>query len=414
MLRSHDIAENLPAESVRTRWWIATSAAVGCVALCKTLQPPVRWAATQAQVDYRFGLVKRGLFGAVFTRPLHLQHFERFALFSFALLGILLALIVWFVVRSGLMQRVRTFEVGALFFSSYAITYLAELNGYFDIPLAIIAVALLLIRNPVRRLLWSLPWVAVALMTHELFLIIFLPVVLLSFLLQSVAAEGETLTKGLKKAGVLGLFAVAVTLAMALRPSLTAVQAEMLQGQIQQSVDFDLDDRFFPVMTRSFGDNLREMKVYETSAGWWKYHVISLFIIFPTVLLLLLLTRQVLRSAGVDTRGWIGYCTVAAALSPLLMNLLGCDAGRWASLTILTSFLVLLSACYYTQGAGVALSPGFRQAVLLVTMLNMASGGMLFGGDDVRSFPFLPAGHVSLKPLLPSHWKPANADLNLR
>src|ERR1700722_12397976 len=117
------------------RFWWAVAPAFAMVSIYKAIRLPNYKSATQAQVDYRFGLVKRGLFGAVFSRPLHLEHYERFVLFSWGMLAVMVALLLALTWRSGLWQRVRFGGVAALFFSSYALTYMAHMVGYFEVVL---------------------------------------------------------------------------------------------------------------------------------------------------------------------------------------------------------------------------------------------------------------------------------------
>ena len=385
--------------------WIVIAFVAGAVALGKTLRPPSRWGATQAQVDYRLGLVKRGFFGEFVTRPLHLEHYERFALVSFALLALLLGLLVLYTVRSGLTRRVLAMEVLALFSSSYAVTYLAHTVGYLDIPLAAMTVLLLLVRDPNMRFLLSIPAVVAGVMTHEAYLVLFLPVLALSFLLQAAGDHRRRLRAGLIRAAVLAMIAGALAVVMARRPSLTVAQTQAFKAQLTQRLDFTPEPTFFLVMAWSATDNLNVMHTLFHKPGWWKTQVVSVFTIAPTVTLLLFIALRVWRAGGPRIRG-SSVVLVAAALSPLLMHLLGFDSGRWNSLVILNSFLVLLSICYYTEGRAITLSSRVRHIVILVAMLNMASGMLLIESVMIRPFPFLPEGHVSLKALLPRNWKP--------
>ena len=102
--------------------------------------------------------------------------------------------------------------------------------------------------------------------------------------------------------------------------------------------------------------------------------------------------REELRARGhvfsTETDTEVG-AALGAGLSPLGMHLLGFDVARFNAMVILTSFLVLLTACFYTAGPPVALPPRWRHAVLLVMLLNMASGDLLMDGRVVRPFPFI-------------------------
>ena len=88
------------------------------ISVAKAIRLPTYKAATQAQVDYSFGLIKRGMFGACFARPLHLEIYSRFAIFSWALLGLAVVLLLVFTWCSGAPWRLLSPEIVALFFSS--------------------------------------------------------------------------------------------------------------------------------------------------------------------------------------------------------------------------------------------------------------------------------------------------------
>jgi hypothetical protein len=76
---------------------------------------------------------------------------------------------------------------------------------------------------------------------------------------------------------------------------------------------------------------------------------------------------------------------VAASVSPLLMNAMGWDLYRWGALTVLLSFLTLMTV---ERAEGVYdVAPeteGFRRSATALVMLNLASGAGYF----LDMFPF--------------------------
>lgn len=383
--------------------WYVVSVVVGLVALFKTLRPPLRWAATLAQVDYRFGLVKRGFFGSTFTPLFHLQRFKAFTGFSFAVLIVLLVLLAGYTVRSGLVRRRFGGIALVLFCSSYGISYLGQITGYFDEILAVLTLSLLLIRNPSWRFWLGLPATVVGIAIHEDFLLLFLPVLLFSFLWQTEATQ--TRRSGRLRALTLGLVSLAATAFLALRPGLTVQKAQLMGEQITRTVDYAPATIAFSVLTRSLVDNLQLMRKVMLEPFWIHDQMLSLFVVLPTVFLLLWLTAGLIRSTTGQAR--LVLMAIAAALSPLLLHALGWDAGRWNALTILTSFLVLTTTSFYAPAREPAPFPSQTvwSSLLLVCLLNMSSGGLLLGEAPVRNFPFI-FMHRSLRVLLPSHWSP--------
>lgn len=397
------ITPHCDSPSIEPMYWYVVSVVVGFVALLKTLRPPLRWAATLAQIDYRFGVVKRGLFGAIFTPLFHLQHFKAFAAFSFAVLILLLVLLAGYTVRSGLVRRRFGGLALVLFCSSYGISYLGQITGYFDEILAVLTLSLLLIRDPRWRFWLGLPACVVGIAIHEEFLLLFLPVLLFSFLWQTEITQ--TRRSGTLRALTLGVVSLATTAFLALQPGLTVQKAQLMREQITRTVDYAPATIAFSVLTRSLVDNLQLMRKVIFEPFWIHDQILSLFVVVPTVLLLLWLISGLIRST--TRQAGLVFMAIAAALSPLLLHVLGWDAGRWNALTILTSFLVLTTTSFYapTQEPTPFPSQTVWSSLLLVCLLNMSSGGLLLGEAPVRNFPFI-FMHRSLRALLPSHWSP--------
>ena len=388
----------------RRFWWYVTPL-LAAISVAKAIRLPNYKSATQAQVDYHLGLIKRGMFGAALARPLHLEIYSRFTVFSWALLLITVATLLLFTWRSGARQRLLTPELLALFFSSYALVYMAHMVGYFEVLLLLITLALLLVRSFWLRFACAIPAVVFALAVHEMYLFVYLPVLLFSFLVQSVAEQAQGVAGKVRgtprpprryapAAAVLLLlaFALATTTRLALNPPMTPAQLDGMRGHIAHLVDFPTDEAMYDVLVRSTRDNLLIMHDVAAQAPWWRQQIVCLVTMAPTVLLLLWMTRRLLRSAPHPARQvprWLSACAMLASLSPLAMHLLGFDVARFNAMVILTSFLVLLTVCRWTTGPPVALSPRLRHAVLLVLLLNMTSGDLLMDGRTVRAFPFL-------------------------
>ena len=278
---------------------------------------------------------------------------------------------------------------------------MAHMVGYFEVVLLALTIGLLLVKPFWIRLLCSVPIAIFAIMIHELFLFVFLPTLLFSFLAQAVGRRepirsidgGRAHSINGKAAAwvacaLLLAVSLAVTVRLALRPPLTAMQLDAMRSATSKLADFPTDDAMYLVLVRSTADNLIIMQDAVTHAAWWRQQLVSSITMGPTIALLLLATGWVLRSAG-KSHHWLQWAAVVAGLSPLAMHLLGFDVARFNALVIVTSFLILLTACRYTTGPTVALTHRMRHTVLLVMLLNMASGDLLMDGRVVRPFPFI-------------------------
>lgn len=395
-------------------WW-ALCPVLAAISVFKAIRLPNYKSATQAQVDYSLGLIKRGMFGAALARPLHLEIYSRFAVFSWLLFLATVAILLVFTWCSGARQRVRSPEILALFFSSYALVYMAHMVGYFEVLLLLLTLLCLLIRPFWIRLACALPIAVFALAVHEMFLFVFLPVLLFSFLAQGFAGD----TTNPRKTFVVGAVALLLgaslvaTVRLALNPPMTPAQLALLRTHIAHLADFPTDEAMYDVLVRSTRDNLYIMRDVAARAPWWRQQLVSLITMGPTVMLLLATTRRLLRSTRRPASRWLSFSAVMAALSPLAMHLLGFDVARFNAMVLLTSFLTLLAVCRFTQGAPASLSRRQHQAVLLVMLLNMASGDLLMDGRTVRPFPFvreLP-GTLALRH---GHWQPPDPNYKPR
>ncbi len=372
-----------------SKFWNSLAFVVTLLALFKGFRLPNTWAATQAQVGYSRGFVKRGLFGTLIAQPLHLGSYVVFSCFSAALLLVLFVVFVVLVRSAGLRERCGSAFPAAVFGASYSTTYLAHLDGYLDVPLAALTIALLCIRNAKQRALVALPVTVLAVLTHELFLVVFFPVVLLSFALQALSLpERAARRRALPSIVALAVVALGTTTFTAMHSSADRQTARALEADIQRRVDFPVRPDFFEVFTRSAGDNLRIMLGYTHNHGWREAQLGCALILLPTGALLLGITWCLLEQSSISHARLAFLFCLAASLAPLAMNLLGWDVGRWYALAGLNCFLTLLCVCQFVPGNSLPEYSAFVRAAILVIAISMASGGFLMDHLEIRPFPF--------------------------
>ncbi len=371
------------------RFWRVSTLLLGTMAVLKGLHWPSTWAATQAQLSYQHGFVKRGLLGTLYA-PLHGNHYRALtAIFLLELVALLL-LLVLLTRRAGLEERFGSIAPGALFASSYAITYTTHLIGYNDLVNASLAMLLLLIRDGRRRFLAALLVVPVALLVHENFLLIFLPVVLLTFVVEiATTASPARRRMATMEAATLAIVAVAINLVIAARPAMTHTQAMGLQHEVAAGVDFSVRTDFFGLLSASLHDNLRTMATTLHERWWWALLAISVAVLLPMLLMLLHLIARLLPLAG-PRAVWLKAATLAAIAAPLLLHLLAWDVVRWNVWTAFAAYLALLVLTMHLPKGTVTLTPAERNAIILLLAINLASGHGLFDGVTVRLYPFFP------------------------
>jgi hypothetical protein len=373
------------------RFWSLAAVLLGAIAFMKGRRPPGLFPLDQSQLSYRYGFIKRGLIGSVYDR-LGLHHYVALTrIFTFELLALLL-LLAWFVYASGLHRRFASAAIAALFASSYAVTFLAHLIGYSDVPLAFGTIALLLIRSPRTRFLLGLLVVPASLLSHEAYLLWLLPLLLLSFVLDAIqsrasvrAATAYILT--------LGAIALAIALVTSLRPNMTQPQIEAVHRDMTARNDFFILDDSMDVLHRSLADNLRDVAQRHKTLSWRLEMVPSILDLLPVCLLLLHFLRRATRallagrSPAVHRR--VGFAMAIVLISPLSLHLLGWDAARFNVLFTLVLFLTLLLVCQRLDGLALPLSVSERNAIILVVAFNMATGYGLMNGFQTDPFPFV-------------------------
>ncbi len=384
----------------RSFWQFATGLFCG-FAVLKGIFAPNSWVYTQALLDYSHGLIKRGLRGEVFLL-LHITTLPALTVAFFVELAALLLLLGELTRRTGVQQRFGSLAPVAVFASSYALTYLTTLVGYTDIPLAACTVLLLLVREARRRFLYALVLVPLALLVHENYLLMSLPPLLFSFVVDAFAARtAKRRHQELLMALLLGAAAVAVTLLIARRPSLPPAEALRFEAELHARAHFDLHPEIFHVLSRPLGDSMRQAWEGLHEAQWLVPGLTSLANLLPPVIFLLYLCRRLIRqdlqAQNDRAASLLWAATLTAVLMPLLMYALGFDFGRWNTASALCAYLCFLVLARSAPDAQMQLSAAERNVVVLLLAFNMATGFGLFGDSMTHPFPFLPALSDSLR-----------------
>ncbi len=370
-------------------FWKLLTFVLGAFALLKGLRPPGTWALTQAELDYRFGFIKRGLSGTV-LHAFNIWHARGITVVFSLEFAALVFLLVLFTVRCGLTKQNGGLYITAVFASSYCVTYLIHTIGYSEIPESALVLAVLLVRDTRARFLAALPVTVIGILIHAQFLLIFTPLLLFSFYLDGVFKIADRRRMWAYGSGV-AIVAMAVTTAVALRRSLRPDQTLQMQTYILSKVDFPLRTDSFMVLVLSLGSNLRLMlHVYGHSYWWWTEQLVSLGVFGPVLFILLRRCLRTLRSMDQTTTLTVSALCLAA-FGPLTMHLLGFDQMRWNSMCVMNAYVCLLLINMRKVGVSLHADSAERTSVILVIALNMASGYGLMDGKTIKPYPYFPA-----------------------
>ena len=250
---------------------------LGVLAFCKGIRLPNAWPYTHVQLDYSTGFIRRGLFGATLGHWLHLNLYGHFAVVSTALLLLLLAALVLLARSSKLAERMPPGELLAVYASSYGVSYLASLNGYLDIPLALLCVAPLFVQRTGWRLAAAACTTVVGILIHEQFFFAFLPLLIVSVLFGAVtaktAAERRLAWIGGALLAVLGL---GLMMNFVRQGAISATQANELTRSIERTSDRPLDPEVFKVLLSYPRENFETMKMVRRRSTYLPAQVESL------------------------------------------------------------------------------------------------------------------------------------------
>jgi hypothetical protein len=370
------------------RFYRLLLAAGGVTAILKGMRLPYIWAATQAQIDYRSGYLRRGFFGEVCRRlNIPIWHYGVFCLVAFGLL----AGLFWSLTRS--MQRSGLDAAGlgaftALLASSFCITLLTNLVGYYDILMALLVLAVMQFRNLRLQLIAALIAGIIGVLVHELYVIAYLPVSLAGIVCGFAEREQRE-----RKLWVGLAAAVIVPWAMVLLPvghaKMAPIEIGKLAVSIRSRVNFPSHDGvLFAIFGTSTGENLHRMLGVMHVGTYWVEECFGLLAFLPTTLFFLALAWRIASERKRALRWYFVLCTFA----PLLLNLVAYDRYRWLAMMELNAALCAIAVCWsknrlHDATALPEFGMAWRRAAILLIAINMATDIGLFQGP-ARTFPF--------------------------
>lgn len=329
------------------------------LALVNHLLPPKAFAATQLLFDYDFGLVRRGLVGAL-SGPFLGAEASRGEILALAasvtLAGTLaLAAFLW--------RRLRGDVAGwlllVLALNSFALASFIGNTGYLDgVLLALTVLALTL---PVSRagLAGRLALVVAGVLVHENMLPYFAVLIGFDLWLRRGDARGLALLPVLA-----GLGTVA---ALALWAEPDPERAALIAEHLRTRTAFISDENALDVAGRSIGANFALMAEMRATVKYWAW---VLFDGLPLLAMALWLIWLGLRLLGPGA-GLSRLALAGAVLAPLSLNVIAFDVVRFGVASVLAGFLALALLLAHVPGARARLAEALSWPhFLLVLVLN--------------------------------------------
>jgi hypothetical protein len=371
---------------------------------------PNSWSYTHYLFNYDFGFVKRGFIGSIvelFDSP-YLKSYEFFFLFSAAIfIANMILLIV--LIRDFLKSKDPLLVWSSLVFaSSLCVVFLSHSIGYFDHIGLLVVLVSLKIKGFYKKMFFLFLSLPIVLLIHEAFLVIFFPVIFMS-LVFNINHQTDHQTDHhtdhhtdhqtdhqtedrcrIRKMILLGVLSVLSVLLVFVLGNHTLKRAEItkMYRNVQDQSEHPLRRDAFNVLERDSRINIIIMKKTWSQRNRFIKLGKSLLVTAPVFAFFIFYAVYILKRSR--TGFFLIILTVAASLSPLLLNFIGSDMNRWNTLAILTAFLMLhqvYSREPRHQPAGV---PKFVYIILfLLVVFNMVATIPLFDGYYVKQFPFL-------------------------
>lgn len=369
--------------------WTALTISAAIIAILKGFHLPNLWSATQLQVDYAFGFVKRGAAGSVLRLlDLPIERYWVFASISFIALAAALFIFVIFLRQRPAQKEVALYST--IFLSSFATTYFVHLVGYLDVIL--LTLTLIVLAIPQNGLWIAATYIVCIACTliHESFLLSFFPLVWFRVVMGAMLDKGRGKNFAVLHGIALPLFVAIVTVLVAFHHPLTAEQVSMLQAMIGASVNFPIRPEFFVVMTNSASDNMRLMLRHFQMPSWWINEAGAFASLLWVALFFTWQSLRLVKESTSPKKTTLKIAVVYASLSPTLLQAFGWDIFRWYAIAACTAFVVyrlLAERLAISLPAGLSFAQ-MRILALVLVGLNLATGAGLFDGIRINTFPF--------------------------
>lgn len=369
------------------RLWTAV-AGLGLLALglLRGFRLPTDYAYTVSLIDYRAGFLKRGLLGQL-LHSAGWTGYEAFAIAATALLGVAMCALGLAIYRTAREPDARLWSAVLVFTSSFAIVYLASLNGYLDHVGVALAVAVLAIADWRRQLVAAVAALSLGIVFHEATFVVFAPTVLGVLL---VKVRREPRSRGLAWVVGAGLLLLAILLGMS-SARLPRAEALDLMAQLEASAGRPIHRMgLLSVLAGDSHDMAKFLRRFWSGWRSWVHLVQSLLVVLPSLVFLLWVVAGRLRALARER--WVRIVALLAPLSPLAMHFVGIDTDRWNLLAVVTAFLAVFGLSRVPLGedesVGARWSERLVIALVLVCLYNGVTAVPLFGDGDCTAFPY--------------------------
>ncbi|MCV6638150.1 hypothetical protein [Candidatus Albibeggiatoa sp. nov. NOAA] len=374
-------------QKTNSETWYFIAYLVLCFSIFRGIRLPSAWTYTHFLFNYDFGFSKRGLIGEVYSWS-NTFAFSRelFYLFS-ALIFIANILLIYSLVKELIDSKNPIFiGISLVFISSLAIVFLSHIIGYFDHVGLLVTLVSLKVVGFYKKIIFLSIFFSLALLVHEVNLILFFPVIFMSLLLSSNKLDFWKFTTLI----CFSVFTISIGLVMS-HSLISEDNAQNMYIDLSSKISHTaLREDAFDVLHKNIEDN-----ILSTKENVWadekiiEKQVLSLLVTMPIFLFFIYYTVTSLVKLNIQR--YIILLAILASLSPLLLHLVAWDIHRWNTFTITTSFLiffVVFQSRLKSKDFVVTKTHSIQPIVIFWVFFNGTAYIPLFDGYDVSNFPF--------------------------
>ena len=347
---------------------------------------PGIWAYTHYLFNYDQGFIRRGLIGAIVRLidiPI-LYSYRFFAIYSLTILLINLLLLSRLMARS--IKHGGCFFIwpAMVFSSSMGVVFLAHIVGYSDQIGLLFTLAVLNIGNAKAKFITALIGTPLCLLIHEAFFIIYFPILAFTLLTTNFIPVNTKYAALL----IYGILTASITLFLI--NSTTSPQISKQEYTSAQSrATAPLRRGAFAVFSNDSAKDRVIMDIIWHKKGHVAQFIESLSVTIPSALLIMAATViYLLRNEATPIAIVLA---LAASLSPLTLHIVAWDMHRFNALSILTAYLVFLSASSYRKKHKKTVFKReylLHASMVICSIANLFLSIPLFDSYQVKQFPY--------------------------
>lgn len=388
------------------RGYAVVVAVVVVVSLMKGLRLPNLYSATHFAFNYDYGFVRRGLIGQIARSILGeaAHKYWSFVAVSFLVLLAGLALLGW-AFRRALRRNPSDLGLKAVllvFAASPALVFNVHLIGYLDHFGLVLVLALLLwlTARPRSRYAVYPPVIALGVFlvfVHEASVVMFGPVLVFMMIAHILTVTPTGSLRDRKALLHFAQAALATLLIFSASLAVSSLGADLgsivgLRRELARSLDYPIRPDAFVALVNSSTYNLRELMPSYWADAWSRKKVVIGGASFgPSLLFVIVYGFVAIQRLDMTPlrRRILWALLLAAAISPLTLNLVGWDTSRWYAIAVFAATLCVLALkLFFPSNSVHRASPGLLTAGVLAFTLSLSADILLFDGVPVQFYPF--------------------------